>query len=163
MKPDEYEEWMQQGLDIMTTPPLPQEIKSAEEHIAELNKFPNVALATINQRDLAIWNAAIKKAAEATTNAGVHSGFINVGAYQEADRSAILNLERRVEELKKSQVFLAKKQVQLRAENAELLKDRGRLVATLQSCHAWIAGEFGCDNWRVETIRQAIDAAKKES
>lgn len=99
----------------MTTPPLPPEIKSAEDFAKTLpisahealkcdytrptsDKYKVVA-ELIHQHDLAIWNAAIEKAAE-TVKTHTHTKLYITGQMQpieirESFQQAILNLKRK--------------------------------------------------------------------
>lgn len=87
----------------MTTPPLPPEIKSAEEAAHKLDNWiddnPNgfcreqYICATIRQRDLAIWNAAIERAAETCRETPAATMGQRLG--MEVCEQAILNLKRK--------------------------------------------------------------------
>lgn len=80
----------------MTTPPLPPEIKSAEEFSYEMARFADdgfnqiCAEESIAKRDIAIWNAAIEKAASVWDK-------YNINEYSSAGqmKQAILNLKQK--------------------------------------------------------------------
>ena len=81
----------------MTTPPLPPEIKSAEEHAIQMMQpaWMREAVELQNQRDLAIWNAAIEKAAISLHSYTAHPNAETIDEVVELNKQAILNLKQK--------------------------------------------------------------------